>query len=228
MRAGIVVLGFGISLLALGALADMAIGVPAAEAQTRRPTLRLVWVDVRGVGALIHAEAAGEATTILNSAGLDVVWHSSDGSQRAMRDDEIQVVLLGSNGRAMPADVMGTAYPGARGARTVWVFLSGIRRALGYDPGPRANLRPAELMSVGRAVGRVIVHEIVHLTAPDRPHAEAGLMAPRLGRGMLTKPRLLLEPGLRDVLCAAANIGAPAEPGAGIRTVLAEDGGDPE
>ena len=227
MRAATVVLGFGFSLLSLGALADKAIGVPSASA-AKRPMLRLVWVDIRGVGSLIHTEATAETTTILNTAGLDVAWHASDGSQRPVREDEIQVVILDSAGRAMPVDVMGTAYPGARGARTVWVFLAGIRRALGHDPRAHSSLQPAEMMSVGRAVGRVIVHEIVHLTAPDRPHAEAGLMAPRLGRVMLVQPRLQLEPGLRDVLHAAADIGQPVEPTTGVRAVLAEDAEDRE
>jgi hypothetical protein len=39
-----------------------------------------------------------------------------------------------------------------------------------------------ERMQVGRALGRVAAHEIVHVLLPDRPHDHAGLMAPSFGR----------------------------------------------
>jgi hypothetical protein len=224
MRAGIVVLGFGFSLLALGALADRILEVPTGAA-AKPTTLRLVWVDVRGMAGAIRAEAMAETAAILEAADVHVEWDTSRGGQRTVRENEIQVVLLGSGSPAMPSDVMGSAYPGARGARTVWVFLSGIRAALGYEPHGRVALRPVESQNLARAVGRVIVHEIVHLTAPDRPHADTGLMAARLGRPILVLPRLQLEVGLRDVLHRAATIDTrDADATAGVRTVLAEDG----
>jgi len=185
-------------------------------------SLSLVWVDVHGAAAPVRAEAMAETASILGAAGLDVEWRTSDGGERAPQADEIQVVLLDSPPGTLGPDVMGSAPPTARGPRAVWVFLSGVRATLGFDPGGSRALRPAEIESLGRAAGRVIVHEIVHVTAPDRPHSEAGLMAPRLGRAVLVQPRLELETALRDVLHTAARRTASASKRGGLQAVLGE------
>jgi hypothetical protein len=197
-------LGVASLLLASGARADDRPEAPT-DVDARAAKLRLVWVDVRGAGGPIRARAMAETALILGATGLDVEWYSSDGASRPLREDEIQVVLLPSPPAALWPDVMGSARRTAQGARSVWVFVSGVRATLGYDPQGRGGLRSAELESLSRAVGRVIVHEIVHATAPDRAHSKDGLMAPRLGRATLLEPNLGLEAGLRTVLHRAVS-----------------------
>jgi hypothetical protein len=225
MRAAIVIMGFGFSLLSLGALADKVLDVPQG-ATAKRSALRLVWVDMRGAARTVRPAAMAETATLLNAAGLDVTWQTAGGLQRAVRDEEVLVVVLPGTPSSLPRDVMGTAHPGVPGARAVWVFLSGVRQALGYST-QSGIMPPGETANVGRAIGRVIVHEIVHLTAPDRPHEATGLMAPRLGRGILIQAHIDLDPELNRVLHRAAQIGAPVEDDTTVRTVMAETGPAP-
>jgi hypothetical protein len=224
MRAGIVVLGFALSLILLGALADKALGArPAAPPVAERPAVRLVWVDVQGVARTVRPVAFMESGDLLESAGIAAHWETSDGRGRTMTPGEFQVVVLAEPIAALGPLVMGAAQSRADGgSRNVWVFLAGVRAALGLRGPVRGPIAPADALQLGRAVGRVILHEVVHATAPQRPHAVEGLMARCLGRAMLVRPRLLLEPELRDVFRMAAT---EASVGSPLRLVLADTGG---
>jgi hypothetical protein len=46
---------------------------------------------------------------------------------------------------------------------------------------------------LARAIGRVIVHEVIHVLAPDYPHTSSGLMNWHLTQRFLTKPRASLD-----------------------------------
>ena len=202
MRAGIVVTGFGLSLLALGALADKVVEAHEAVAAPRA-TLRLVWVDVHGMAADIHQPAAEEVTSLLAPAGLDVQWAASGGAERIVEPGETQVVLLDQAPRILDRRVMGTASAFSGGARTVWVFLRPVRAALGLPSGTRP-LGPRESHRMGRAVARVILHELVHAAAPERPHARSGLMAARLTRSDLESLDTAVDTNLHPILRTVA------------------------
>ena len=49
---------------------------------------------------------------------------------------------------------------------------------------------------VARAVGRILAHELVHLIAPDLPHARSGLMGASVGRAQLLGNGVGLDPAL--------------------------------
>ena len=218
MRAGTVVLGFGFSLLSLGALADMAIEtVPAPKA----PALRLVWVDVHRAAEPVRRVAFAETAALLQPIGVEVEWEQSDGRQRAVRDGEVQVVVLPEPAPPLGRHVLGAAQPGACGVRVVWVFLSAIRTALGLPRRPQEMLRPTEAHRLGRALARVVLHEVVHVAEPARPHGPSGLMAARLDRPFLEGGRLEIETELHPIFRAAAD----ARPASSAEALLATSGG---
>jgi hypothetical protein len=53
-------------------------------------------------------------------------------------------------------------------------------------------LRPTEQALLGRAVGRVVAHEIVHAYAPGREHEPTGLMRARLDAQFLKQKNVQL------------------------------------
>jgi hypothetical protein len=72
----------------------------------------------------------------------------------------------------------------------VYLFASPIRRVLGI-----ANKRDGYLSAeaVGRAFGRVAVHEIVHAYAPDHPHSGWGITGHAQDARSLTQAGIVLD-----------------------------------
>jgi hypothetical protein len=80
--------------------------------------------------------------------------------------------------------------------RAVWVFHESLRLALGLDQGP---LPPRDRDALGRALGRVVAHEVIHAIAPEAPHAGTGLMRHALDRNFLLGTKASV-----DARCATA------------------------
>lgn len=216
MRAGVLTLGFAFSLLTLGALADVA--VVACDA---RPRLRLVWVDVHRIADAARPAAFAEAAALLGTAGIRAAWEQNDGRQREVQPGEVVVVLVAEPPSPIGAEVMGAAQPSHGGMRVVWVYVGSVRQALGLPRSAPGMFRPIEAQRLGRALARVILHEVVHVTDPERPHALRGLMARRLDRSVLENGGLRVEPELHQVFRVAAGAGDTAPP----ETTVAASGG---
>jgi hypothetical protein len=75
-----------------------------------------------------------------------------------------------------------------------FIFYPMIRQALGLDgvQDLRRDLKATNLL--GRALGRVVAHEVVHIIAPGYPHRVEGLMCSSLSKQALTRRRLYLDP----------------------------------
>ena len=174
-----------------------AASVPAAgRARECAVETRLQWVDVTGLAPFAYDAMAGEAADIL--AGYGVCADVSRGSPRSVRaDGEIGVILLPTmGGSGVGRHVLGATRN--RGARnpTVWVYFDEVAATLGLA-GPAASWSASERGALGRALGRVAAHEIVHALLPGRPHDRGGLMSARFGRRELTVAALDRHPGLR-------------------------------
>lgn len=87
---------------------------------------------------------------------------------------------------------LGVAIGDPDGPRSIFLSVGAIDRALGWrgsGRGPRARPKQGPAATrFGRALGRVLAHELVHAIAPDCPHTGSGLMSARLTRWMLTSP----------------------------------------
>jgi hypothetical protein len=107
----------------------------------------------------------------------------------------VQVILLAadrSQGGLKP-QVMGAVSRSVQNPAVVWILVPSVRRALGGTSEQWPSLPNA---LVARALGRILAHEIVHLIAPELPHAQSGLMGPTLGRAQLLGERQALDPAL--------------------------------
>jgi hypothetical protein len=170
--------------------------VPAAtqtfggDCERRKPDVTLVWYDVFGLFGGSHEPAAAELRGVLCRIGVSADSRlAAPGSAYAADGAvEVAVMLLRSFGgdAAEPERVMGVVPAGLPPGvpRPVRVYLAGIETALGRslwaEPSPDAIL--------GRAVGRVVAHELFHALAPWEPHADSGLMQASLARDALVGP----------------------------------------
>jgi len=184
----------GILILALGAspaLAQTTDGAALASTVVQDRRLRLLWVDVGGRGAQgVFDDAARELADIFGEADIHVDWRDGVPGEIAAESD-VQVIVLEST-PGLPARVMGAARHRQAPPHTVRVFLRAIRATLGFDPRSEAFILPSDRAALGRAVGRVIAHEIIHVYAPAHGHENDGLMRPSLDAEFLKQDRVHL------------------------------------
>ena len=161
----------------------------APSAESDRYPLSMTWSDAHGLVARPDA-VREEVRAILAHAGIDATWEPTPGQR------PILVVMTPSEpsgpGWNLSPSVMGVYLTDGR-ADSVFVFFERVSKTVGRR-GQADGLRTArQRRLVERALGRVIVHELVHRLAPDLPHAAHGLLRSRLNRSALTSARLGLD-----------------------------------
>jgi hypothetical protein len=182
-----------------------------AQAPANPPAadVRLVWVDVAGVARTAYPEARREIVALLERVGLRATVR--EGDVRGISDgSELTVVVLPGTppGAHLHERVMGATHRTPEGVRAMWVYASGVGATLGLDVRAGGFWSLAQRRQFGTALGRVVVHEVVHALAPERPHDRDGLMAERLGRAQLLRPRLELDGRTAGALRARLKGGA--------------------
>jgi hypothetical protein len=200
------------SFLAAGPAAPYELSPPS-----RPPVLRLVLFDVHALLGPFSRVMTDEIARMLDDAGIATAW--TEGGLGATFgtsvDREIPVIALHRPSRHdRAAAVMGAVHRQAT-RPAVWIFLDNIRLGLRQDP----DKRPCHIAAreVAIAAARVVVHELVHALAPEKPHAAFGLMKGTLDRADLLAPRLLIMPDAALAMQAAlggAPRGVPASSGA--------------
>jgi hypothetical protein len=159
-----------------------AAGAEERGPETFRPRLRLLWIDLAGAAPFVFPFASQEAAAILGEAGIAVEWTVAAPASVTVQDALRVLILEETSGAMMTRATMGCT---RRGSRTAWVYLSNVLWALGLRDGGGRGLLGREQAEVGRALGRVVAHEIVHILAPGLRHSRHGLMADRLSRTLL-------------------------------------------
>lgn len=154
----------------------------AGEAAARRLTIQ--WSDPEGQFPFALDELAAEARSLFRPLGIELTWALSG---TAITRDHVQVVLLAADrsGGRMGTHTMACVQGGPRFQPATWILVPRVRAALGLPP---EQTLPGEGPLLSRALARVMAHELVHLIAPDLPHAPAGLMNATLGRDFLLRP----------------------------------------
>jgi hypothetical protein len=163
----------------------------------RIPAVTLLWFDPTRALSARGTEIVGEEVrTIFRGLAVDVAFsvaapETTFGGGPSL---EIPVILLRDDPvtwrRAQ--HVMGLVVREQKPTRAVWAFVTPVRRTLGQD----RSLFPVssgEETSMGRALGRVVAHEVIHAIAPEEPHARTGLMNHSLSRAFLLGPRVDLD-----------------------------------
>lgn len=178
------------------------------DAPSSAPSLHLVWVDVLGTASFAVPFASSEAAAILGQAGIATTSAVGTPSTE-LAADEIRIVILEEFPGESPLSkrVMGCTRRGGQ-TRTTWVYLSSVMWALGRADRSGRGLPPREQEEVGRALGRVAAHEIVHVLAPDLPHGRDGLMAGRVSGALLASNHVGL--GAQEAGAARAGFAALA------------------
>ncbi|HSF15916.1 MAG TPA: hypothetical protein VLK65_10230 [Vicinamibacteria bacterium] len=160
---------------------------PATAADS---ALRIHWSDQRGylrdkLVARGYDTMAREVSAILHDAGVEVEWTPLI----AEPSDGVVVVLTPSDGSrwGLPSGTLGAVM--GRGGPVSCVFVPAVARLLGV----RRTRSARDFHELGKAIGRVAAHEIVHAITPGFPHTPEGLMVAHLTRGDLRRNDLRLS-----------------------------------
>ena len=170
--------------------------VPPADTTPRPADLALVFFDPQGALPRGFESFAADVQAIFRGLGVEASWRVGGGYGESPIP-EVPVILLArdpAKGRGLTR-VMGLVRRDQVPQRAVWLFMGGVRFALGYPPTGDMDYEG----EVARALARVAAHEIVHAVAPDEPHAAEGLM-----RHSLDKRFLLGNRAIIDARCAAS------------------------
>lgn len=188
------------------------------------PTLTLVWHDSARCFPAVGLERLGnEMEALFRDHGISVRFHAASENEDLQKIPEprVNAVVLPGEDRFRTAPNAMAAALGERGGRYgIFVFFDSVRRTLGY----RGNdLSPRHTYELSRALARVVAHEVVHVLAPARGHAESGLMTERLTRDLLLGDRIELDgPSLALAVAAMREWRPPARTSASpaIRTIF--------
>jgi hypothetical protein len=179
-----------------------------------RASIAATWSD--GHGLVPNAgDVRSEIEAILGSAGIGVRW--TEGGPEDDSSLHVAVVVSPSEpsgaGWRLPPSAMGV-YLSTAEASAVFVFYHRVARVLGFPPGRDGMMAPSDRKRLAKALGRVVVHELVHRIVPQRPHADSGLMRGDLGRSFLLRRSLELdEPSKAAVLSVLLPSANGEEPG---------------
>ena len=165
------------------------LGLPG-DTTPRPADLALVFYDPQGALPRGFDRFAAEVQWIFRGLGVEASWRVGGGYGESPIP-EVPVILLARDpkkGRGQ-ARVMGLVRRDQEPQRAVWLFMDGVRFALGD---PRAG-DVDKGGAVARALARVAAHEIVHAIAPDVPHAAVGLMRHALDKRFLLGKRVAID-----------------------------------
>jgi hypothetical protein len=204
---------------AFWSLTFLLLGSTVLAGERRDTAVRISFND--GHGLVRSSDAVREEVDeILREAGIETEWVGQT-RYPASRAPRLEVTVIVSpsdpagEGYALKAAAMGV-YLQAEESSAVFVFYRRVLDVLGLSGRVDGNgglLTPAERRAVARALGRVIVHELVHRVAPSVAHSRRGVMQARLTRRFLTCPHLSLDEASRDGLLAAIAEGSVARSG---------------
>lgn len=153
----------------------------------------LLWSDPESVVPFGIDPVAEELAVMARALGADVRLEPAEPEDepgelrylvRIMREPEVHWRLRD--------DVMAAA-PRVEGLEgTIFVFLEQVRSVLGHLASRDPSEAPREHAELARALARILAHEMVHVVAPDHPHATSGLMVADLRRDKLLRrqPRI--------------------------------------
>jgi hypothetical protein len=184
----------------------MVLSLSALVAPRTTPAPEVVWIDLAGVPPLAEAAARREAGEVLQQAGIALRWRTGE-AHDTLGARDLPVVLLERDRAARPGGerILGACAAHA-GTPRVWVYLANLTWTLGLR-GHADPLAFDQALVLGRAIGRIVAHEVIHAVAPAVRHARSGIMSARFDRRDLLALRLDIDAdtrrGVQAVLAAA-------------------------
>lgn len=156
---------------------------PAVLAGDLPRQLTLHWSDPEGQFPFDRGRLEAEARALFAPLGIELEW-AADGT--TVSAGGVQVILLSRDrsGGRMGSRLTMACVQRDRRQPALWIVVPQVRAAIGLPPEPTLGEGPL----LARALARVTAHELVHLLAPELPHAASGLMNATLGRHFLRQP----------------------------------------
>lgn len=192
-------------------------GSGSAMAADETTTLVLVWQDPQRLVPRFDP-AREEAERIFTSLGARVRWEvGSDPSERSNGCRRIQVVLMPSEPSSwkLPSSALGVVLlPERTPQDRLFLFYPAILRGLGIDRARGRMLEPREEKRVAVALGRVVVHEVIHAVVPTLSHASDGIMHDALTSKALSRHDARLDERSRIAFLKA--LASPKAPSMGV------------
>jgi hypothetical protein len=190
---GIRPIGRNLCVLTLGAF----VGPPRVLAADQPASLSVVVVDLAHLEGVPLDVAVAEVNATLDPLGIRVSWQFAKPGKE-IDPTAIRVVLLERRpcGREKSENVFASVSP-ANDSATIWVCVPNLISAPAVRRPGQSGAEPRRL---GVGLGRVIVHELVHLSNPELRHDEGGLFCSTLNRKQLVDARGRLEPDAEESL----------------------------
>lgn len=191
--------------------------------EARPPALQLLWFDpARALSPGATTAVGEEVRSIFRDLGVDVDFRlaTPDTSYGAGPALEIPIILLRDDPvvARRPSHVLGLVVPHQEPSRAVWAFLDNVGWTLGQDP--ERPLPVGGECALGRAIGRVVAHEVIHSVAPDEPHSRNGLMGHSMSRAFLLGDHAPLDARCRRAFLSRLAARAPGDgPAAGLASI---------
>ena len=173
----------------------------------RPADLSLVWYDPSGgLHEGLPALADGGTLDLPRPGGGGLVEGRGNVRQRRDAGGAGDPPRQGPRGRRRSERVLGLVVPAQEPQRAVWVFHESLRLTLGLDPGLLEPREEAD--ALGRALGRVVAHEVIHAIAPLGSACGRGSDEARPGRRFLLGTEGLRRRALRVGLRAGSPDGS--------------------
>jgi hypothetical protein len=193
-------------------LAVCTMAVDARADEQRAPSLSLVWVDVAGTAPWAFSGATREVAALLS--GIDVRVRVRRGDvHAAVTESELIVILLPRRlaSSRLSAHAMGAISMSEGSPRSLTVFTEAVARTLGLAPAA-SGWSLTQRRDFGVALGRVVVHELVHALIPGQPHERRGLMAANLNRVQLVGAAPSIAPETAVAFRSALGVPPTSQP----------------
>jgi hypothetical protein len=155
----------------------------------------VVVVDLAHVEGVPLKVAVAEVDSALDPLRLRVSWTLAKAG-KPIPLSPIRVVLLGRRPCGREKNVFASVQP-ASDATTIWVCVPNLMAAPAVRRPDRSWADP-RLLGVG--LGRVILHEIIHLADPGLEHGKSGLFCATLNKKGLVGARAEIEPAAEEAL----------------------------
>ena len=164
------------------------LGADDAAAVEEVAGMPLAYFDQAYMNPARDAAMRAEVVRILETAGVpvdDMTEAALSGGRRSVYGFLLRIVIRDASPIAwdLPDHAMGVTIGRQMPPSNVYLFYPSIVRVLGIEGGRRKSLTDEE---IGRALGRVVVHELVHAFAPDHEHGGWGIMGHAQDRHSLT------------------------------------------
>lgn len=179
----------------------LAVLMSSGVAMGNQRVLEIVWIDAHRLFPDFE-RVRSEVDSIFRDLGVAVRWEvGSDPRPASAGELRIQVVLMPSepSGWGISPNAMGVVLLPQRGRQnSVFPFYRPILRNLGLGGIAGSMLKPRERRDLARAMGRVLVHEVVHAVAPNLSHADRGVMHDALLIGALSNVEIEIDDRTRE------------------------------